>query len=139
MRKKKVVLCGSMQFIEQMRMWKDKLEKRGYDVDTPTLFDFHQVRDKEGDLEKFYEIKRRETKNHFEKVEGADMLLILNYDKNGVRNYIGGNTFAEVAYAVALNYCDRRQIDIRTLNPIPLSLPYSEELFAWEIKQWEES
>jgi len=95
--KKKVVICGSMRFIEQMKEWEERLAVQGYDVYTPTLFDFHTVRDKEGDLERFEEIKRRETKNHFEKVALADILLILNYDKDGKKHYIGGNTFAEIA------------------------------------------
>ena len=102
----------------------------------PNLVDFHKVRDKEGDLERFEEIKRRETKLHFEKVSGADMLLILNYDKNDKSNYIGGNTFAEIAYAVALNYCHGRDIEIYTMNPLPEDVPYAEELRAWKIRQW---
>lgn len=82
-------------------------------------------------MEKFEEIKRRETKNHFEKVALADILLVLNYDKDGKKHYIGGNTFAEIVYAVALNLCHGRQIAIYTVNPLPTDVPYHEELRAW--------
>ena len=72
---------------------------------TPTLYDFHEIRDKEGDIQRFEEIKRRESQAHFQKVELADKPLVVNYNKDGKENYIGGNTFAEIAYAIALKMC----------------------------------
>lgn len=134
--KKKIVICGSMRFVEQMGEWQQKLESQGYEVYVPILFDFHKVRDEDGDLERFEEIKRKETKNHFEKVNNADILLILNYDKDEKKNYIGGNTFAEIAYAIALNLCHGKNIEIYTINPLPEDSPYYEELSAWRVKQW---
>lgn len=139
MTKKKVVICGSMRYVDQIREWQQKLESQEYEVYGPTLFDFHKVRDEDGDLEKFEEIKRRETKIHFEKVGLADILLVLNYDKDGKKNYIGGNTFAEIAYAVALNLCHGKNIEIYTINPLPEDLPYSEELSAWRVRQWSDN
>lgn len=125
-----------MKFLAQMKEWQQKLESQGYEVYVPTLFDFHKIRDEDNDLKKFEESKRRETKNHFEKVKVADILLILNYDKNEKKNYIGGNTFAEIAYAVALNLCHNKNIEIYTINPLPKDSPYYEELHAWQIQQW---
>ena len=139
MTRKKLVICGSMRFVDQMKEWQQKLESDGYEVYVPTLFDFHKVRDEDGDLERFEEIKRRETKNHFEKVGLADMLLVLNYDKDGKKNYIGGNTFAEISYAVGLNLCYGRNIEIYTVNPLPEDAPYHEELKAWRVRQWNEN
>ena len=136
MGRQKVAVCGSMRFIDKMREWKDKLEIEGYEVYVPTLVDFHLVRDNEGNLEKFEEIKRRETKKHFEKVEIADILLVLNYDKNGRKDYIGGNTFGEIAYAVGLNYCHGKNIKIYTVNPLPRDSVFYEELSAWGVREW---
>lgn len=135
----KIVICGSMRFYKEMGEWQEKLEKRGFEVLTPTLFDFHKIRDEEGDLKRFEEYKRIETKKHFDKVRDADAILILNYDKDGKINYIGGNTFAEVAYAIALNYCHGKKIKIYTVNPLPKDVPYHEELSAWEVEQFDES
>jgi len=56
-----VTICGSMKFLNQMIEWQEKLQMAGYKVHIPTPTDFHTVKDK-GDLEKFNEIKRRETK-----------------------------------------------------------------------------
>jgi|SRR3989344_7157873 len=139
MYKKKVVICGSMRFVDKMIEWRQRLESQGYSVDVPTLFDFHKIRDEEGDLERFEEYKRVETKKHFEKVDAGDIILILNYDKDGKKNYIGGNTFAEISYAMALKLCHGRDIEIYTVNPLPNDLPYSEELSAWMIRQWDDN
>lgn len=136
MGRQKAVICGSMRFVNEMKEWRERLQERGCEVYVPTLTDFHVVRDNEGDLEKFEEIKRRETKKHFEKVSLADFLLVLNYDKDGKRNYIGGNTFAEISYAVALNYCHGKNIGIYTVNSLPEDSVFYEELSAWGVKQW---
>lgn len=125
-----------MKFLDKMIEWKTKLENAGYLVYIPTPVDFHVVRDNEGNLKKFEEIKRRETKFHFERVQEADALLILNYNKNGKENYIGGNTFAEISYAMGLNYCHGKSIKIFTVNPLPKDCPYYEELSAWQIQEW---
>jgi len=133
---KTITICGSMKFMSEMKEWQKKLESQEYHVVTPLLVDFHDLRDIQGDEKTFEEFKRRETKNHFEKIKNSDIVLVLNYDKNGAKNYIGGNSFAEIAYAVALNYCHQKNIEIYTVNPIPEDSPYSEELKAWQVKQW---
>ena len=122
--------------MDQMKLWKEKLEEQGYIVEVPTLVDFHTIRDVEGDLERFESVKRRETKNHFEKVKQADIILVLNYDKDGKHHYVSGNTFAEIAYAMALNFCHGKRIEIYTVNPLPQESPYFEELSAWQVRQW---
>ena len=46
-------------------------------------------------------------------MQGADAVLVLNYDKNGIKNYVGGNTLMEIGFAHVLNQ------KIFMLNPIP--------------------
>jgi hypothetical protein len=139
MQPKTVVLCGSMHFLDQMKKWKARLKPHGHRVLTPVLENFHTIRDEEGDLERFNDIKRKLTKLHFEKVREGDVLLILNYEKNGQEGYIGGNTFAEISYATALNMCHGHNKDIYTVNPIPTNSSHREELLAWGIKQYDGS
>ncbi len=38
-------------------------------------------------------------REHFRKIEKSDAILVLNYDKKGIANYIGGNTFLEMGLA----------------------------------------
>ena len=50
-------------------------------------------------------------------MQGADAILVANYDKHGIENYIGGNTFLEMGFAHVLDQ------KIFLLNPIP-EMPY---------------
>jgi len=64
---------------------------------------------------------------HFSEIDkdDVDALLIVNEDKNGQKNYIGANGFAELAFGF---YKGKK---IFLLNDI--YEPYSEELIAWEV------
>ena len=57
-------------------------------------------------------------------MQGADAVLVLNLDKNGVKNYIGGNTLMEIGFAHVLNQ------KIFLWNPIPNIDYYKTEIEA---------
>ena len=46
-------------------------------------------------------------------MQGADAVLVMNFDKHGIKNYIGGNTLMEIGFAHVLDQ------KIFLLNPIP--------------------
>ncbi|TSC71814.1 MAG: hypothetical protein G01um101470_479 [Parcubacteria group bacterium Gr01-1014_70] len=50
-------------------------------------------------------------------MQGADAVLVMNFDKHGVKNYIGGNTLMEIGFAHVLDQ------KIFLYNPIP-EIPY---------------
>jgi nucleoside 2-deoxyribosyltransferase len=50
---------------------------------------------------------------HFAKIREADALLVCNFTKKGIDNYIGANTFLEMGYAYSL------ELPIYTYNPLP--------------------
>lgn len=58
---------------------------------------------------------------HFRKIDDSDAILVVNDDKNGVKNYIGGNTLIEIAYAYA------QGLEIFLLNDVP-EISYSDEI-----------
>jgi hypothetical protein len=64
-------------------------------------------------------------KAHFRKIEQSDAILILNYEKCGIANYIGGNTFLEMGLAFWLGK------KIVLLNPIP-DMEYRTEMHAMQ-------
>ena len=45
------------------------------------------------------EVKKGFISKHFKKIKKADFVLVANYDKKGVRGYIGSNTLMEIAVA----------------------------------------
>ena len=53
----------------------------------------------------------------------SDAILVCNYDKNGIKNYIGGNTLMEIGFAHVHNK------KIFLLNPIP-EVSYKDEIGA---------
>jgi len=57
-------------------------------------------------------------------MQDADAVLVLNLEKNGMPNYIGGNTFLEMGFAHVLNQ------KIFLYNPIPENPFYQTEIIA---------
>jgi hypothetical protein len=132
----KITICGSIAFYEQMLEIKQKLESLGHEVDLPPS----EVEDDQGKMisvAEYYSRRKAGQESdtwiwdrkewairfHFKKIEWADSVLILNYDKNGVVNYIGGNTFLEIG--VAFHFGKK----IYLLNDIP-EVSYKEEILG---------
>jgi len=123
----KITLCGSLTFINEMNDVKEKLENMGHEALLPLSAEMGQTKEfwqnkKKVDFESFVNEKERRIRDHFEKIKSSDTILVLNYDKNGKENYIGGNTFLEMAIAFEHNK------KIFLLNPSPEESPYLDEI-----------
>ncbi|MCX6789248.1 MAG: hypothetical protein NTZ42_01380 [Candidatus Gribaldobacteria bacterium] len=122
----KITICGSIAFFDEMMAVKNDLEKMGHEVKLPpteipneqgemiSIKEYYSLR-KESKTETGWIWDRKEwaMRTHFEKVAWADVVLIANYTKNDIENYIGGNTFLEMGVAFYLKK------PIYLLNPIP--------------------
>ena len=128
----KITICGSIKFAKEMIETKNILERKGCEVLLPEMakpfaegkfsLDSFKSDRTNAEFKKKYDLIRK----HFKEVEKGDMILILNYDREGIKNYIGGGTFAEMALAYYLGKT------IYLLNPIPQNLPYATEMEAME-------
>ncbi len=115
----KIGIIGSMQFIDKMLEARDKLQELGHNT---FITDLHKslIGKTDSEIEK---IKLHQKYNmdairvFWNAMQGADAVLVLNYDKNGIKNYVGGNTLMEIGFAHVLNQ------KIFMLNPIP-DMPY---------------
>ena len=129
--KRKIVICASEAFYKEAEDWKRKLKNGGYDV----------IRSIEV-IEKTVQEYQATHTEHYRKIAEADVLFVLNLEKNGVQNYIGPSVFAEIAFAIGLNIALGKKIEIFCLNPLPENIPYSDELNKWKelgwIKIWKE-
>ena len=97
-----------MKFMEEFPKIKSILEEKGHQVFLPIMENFkeegeHGQRKIDLDL----------IREHFRKIDKSDAILVLNYDKNDIKNYIGGNSFLEMGKAYD------KEIPIFLLNPIP--------------------
>ncbi len=107
-----------MKFDPEMTDIKRRLEARGYEVDKPNIVEGYAYGDK---LDENANLKRGFIDEHFAKIDTSDAILVVNHEKNGVDNYIGGNTLMEITYAYA------HGLEIFLLNPVP-DVSYSDEI-----------
>src|SRR3989338_379727 len=115
----KITLCSSAKFFERLWGIKKSLEERGYEVLLPSMKDFHYLG--ENALAK---IQSDLINQHFEKIDQSHAIYVANYEKKGIKGYIGGNSFLEMGFAFY------KKIPIFLLNEIPLQVSYREELIA---------
>jgi len=131
-KKKDIVICSSAAFYKQVLEVENKLKKLGFKVTIP-LTAGKMKRSGDFRVETYktwymnpgdYKKKTFLTKHHFNKIVKGNIVLVLNYEKNGVPGYIGGAVLAEMA--LALHFGKK----IYVLNPLPKSVTYLEELEA---------
>lgn len=114
----KITICGSMIHEPHMADTADALRAQGYDIDKPNVVEGHVYAD---NLDANAGLKRGFIDEHFAKIDTSDAILVINDDKNGVANYIGGNTLIEIAYAYA------QGLEVFLLNPVP-EVSYADEI-----------
>lgn len=115
----KIGIVGSMQFVDKMLKVQEGLSKLGHEVFITSLHK-NLVGKTDEEIEK---IKLHQKYNmnaicvFWNEMQGVDAVLVLNFDKNGIKNYIGGNTLIEIGFAYVLNQ------KIFLWNPVP-EIPY---------------
>jgi len=115
----KIGIIGSMQFTDKMIEVREKLRELGHDA---FITDLHKTMigktAEEIEKIKLHQKNNRDAIREFWRLmQGADAVLVLNLDKNGIKNYVGGNTLMEIGFAHVLSQ------KIFMLNPIP-EMPY---------------
>lgn len=120
----RVTICGSVAFYGKLAGLKEELEKLGVD-EAVIPFGFGVDEDKKAKLTLEEDAKRKIEydliNKHYQHILRSDAVLVANYDKNGIKGYIGGNTLLEMAFAFVNNR------DIFLLNPAP-TLLYTAEI-----------
>ena len=129
-----ITICSSASFYAQVLEAEDFLKKAGFAVSVPLTANKMK---KSGDfrVETYktwfknpndYKRKTFLTKHHFNKIVKGDAVLVLNYEKNGIKGYIGGAVLCEMA--IALQFKKK----IYVLNPIDKTSSYKEEILAMD-------
>lgn len=131
-----IVVCGSLVFAHEMGSLRDELVKLGHEVTIPhtaesilrgedSLEDIKQR--KEDGTHHELTSERDAIRRYHKVIEGADAVLIANYEKKGVPGYIGGNSFLEMGFAHVLHK------PLYTLFDLP-DLSYADEMIAMKPK-----
>ncbi len=125
-----ITICSSANFYKQAVDIQDQLNRQGIKVVVPSTaermkqngdYDVAHYKTWYGN-EEDYVRKTALMTEHFEKVVAGDAILVLNYEKHGVDNYIGGNVLMEMA--LAFHYGK----PIYIMNDLPQDSPFFEEI-----------
>lgn len=129
-----ITICSSANFYRQVVDLQQQLIDQGYEVIIP-----HNARvmAQSGDFDvshyktwfddaKDYDKKAALMRGHFDEVAKGDAILVVNNEKHGVANYIGGNVLMEMSLAFYLKK------PIYILNQIPEESAFLEEILGMQ-------
>jgi len=122
----RIMICGSMSFADEMLEAKETLEQISHDVLVSGFIANHVGLTHEQSERQVMKEKREDDamRVDFQKLHHVDAVLVLNFEKRGIPNYIGGNTFLEMGLAHVLG----RKIFLA--NPVPDIPVYRSEIEA---------
>ncbi len=139
----KITICGSIGFYKEMESARDELVKNGHKVKIPELalevpqefgggkkVYFGQYIEQNGEIDAFpagheiWNMKEGAIKDHYEKIDWCEGILVVNHEKRGIDGYVGGNTLIEIGVAFYL----KKKIYI--LNPVSSELSYKQEILG---------
>ncbi|MFA6994851.1 MAG: hypothetical protein WC249_00365 [Patescibacteria group bacterium] len=139
----KITICGSIAFYQKMEALKVSLEAKGHEVYIPLLsneapaemgggkkINFGKYVEDNGGMDNFpldhelWNLKGKAIRDHYDKIERCDAIVVSNYEKNGIQGYVGGNTLIEIGVAFYLKK------PIYILNPISSALSYRQEIYG---------
>lgn len=129
-----VALCSSASFYRELLDVAGCLEKKGYKVIMPAAAGHMRKR---GDFNVMHyktwfktpaDFKKKSAliKEHFREIKRSDKVLVLNYEKKGMKGYIGGNVLMEMAVAFFLKK------PIYVINPVSKKSNLYEEIMAMQ-------
>ena len=122
----KICICCSLSFTNEVEKLVEELKALGHEVLIPHGVEIHAIEQPDFNPVAAKHDNGYDSMNaHFAKIRESDAIIVCNYTKKGIENYIGANTFLEMGYAYSLG------LPIYTLNPLP-DMPYiNDELKAF--------
>jgi hypothetical protein len=126
----KITICGSVKFAKEMVSIYNHLKELGHEpLMHDCMFGIADGTEKKliDDISRDHGSAKRQygfIKWWHSCIKNSDAILVCNFDKNGIKNYIGGNTLMEMGFA---HVNDKK---IFLLNPIPKEVSYGDEIKA---------
>ena len=101
----KIFIISSKNFYDNIPDIQKTLEKNGHIITLPNCFKDPATEGRFRDLgrEEHSKWKAEKLRHSSEVIENNDAVLVLNFEKNGMSNYIGGATFLEMYDAFRLS------------------------------------
>jgi len=125
----KIYVLGSSHFMKEMVACKDRLRELGYDGWIHPDYEAFVRGEKQEILKRAFNgehaaVKRENNylKVHYSHILQTDVILFVNAEKNGKKNYIGGNVLIEMGQA----YVNDKKMFL--LYDLPKDSPYIDEI-----------
>jgi hypothetical protein len=111
----KIFMVGSKYGMDKFAPVQKKLEEMGHIITLPSGFadPFKELEVKKLEKDTYIKFKQQKFHEQNERVAANDAVLVMNFDKNDQKNYIGGATFLEIFKAWELGK------KIFFYNPLP--------------------
>lgn len=123
----KVCICCSLSFGDEVRKVAEQLTALGHEVLLPNGIINRLIEEKDFDPVRA-KVETDSCHKHVDKIRAADAVLVCNFTKRGIENYIGANSFAEMFVAEYFNkpiYC---------LNTLPNQPYINDELRSFHVE-----
>ncbi|KKR21440.1 MAG: hypothetical protein UT48_C0008G0017 [Parcubacteria group bacterium GW2011_GWE2_39_37] len=124
----KITICGSISNASKIYAIEKELASYGHEVFSHELM--HQYATGDQNIIKKVSTDHSSLKRdndtfkwYYNAIKASDAILVCNFEKNNIKNYIGGSVLMEIGYAHVL---DKK---IFFLNPIP-DVSFKDELIA---------
>lgn len=124
---KKLCICCSLSFTNQVLQIAKRLEELGFEVLLPNGL-INRLIEKENFNPVRAKVETDSCHLHVDKIRESDAVLMCNFTKNGIEDYIGANSFAELFVA---KYFDK---PIYAFHSLPDQSYINEELESFNIK-----
>ncbi|MFK7780657.1 MAG: hypothetical protein QM490_06045 [Candidatus Gracilibacteria bacterium] len=125
----KLTICGSSTFRNEMLEYREKLGKLGHEGIVHPDYEAlvkglkpklaHKIEHEHSEAKK----ENGYIKWYYDAIFNSDGILVLNFDKKGISNYIGGNTLMEIGFA----HVNNKKVFL--LNDVP-NVSYKDEILA---------
>ena len=129
----KIYVLGSTTFMKEMVDAKNQLCTFGFDGWIHSHYESFVRGEKQDHLKRWEngekaQLKRENNyfREHYKNILASDAVLIVNQEKHGIKNYIGGNVLIEMGQA----YVNNKKIFL--LNDMPVGLLYNDEIEAMD-------
>lgn len=124
---KKVVIAGSAKLSKKVNKWVAYFESQNYEIlDYP----------REIENSKFIELYPNIHIDFLKNVVEADLLFVMNEDKNGVDGYIGYETYAELLFGLSQKLVYNKDIELVLLKMPSIDVGCYEEIRLWLSLGW---
>lgn len=123
----KIVICASMSAATRVIEVARELTGKGCKIELPRNIEKYASGKALQSSSESIEAKVQNDliRDYFNRIAASDAILVINCDKGGIRNYVGGNSFLEMGYAYAL----KKKIFL--YNPIPRMI-YTDEIITMD-------